>query len=122
MGATVIPGGTRSLAILILAFAVLAIGQGPVRATVRSICDDVVCEEISHSGGTVDRWRGQVYAGTSWQCETAYFWVNGGVIDSAQVCGSGWVSAYANTPYNLSSGSRLCVSFANEPGYPCITL
>ena len=122
MGVSQSRNWVRPLAAMVLVLTLLVAGQGPASAAVRSLCAGVVCQEVTHTGGTVTQWQGFVHVGATPQCVTARFWVNGGIIDTASACGSGWVYAHADTPYYLSSGDRLCVSFSGKSGYPCITM
>lgn len=110
------------LAAMFVGLVLLVAGQGPASAAVQSICSGSVCEEVVHTGGTVTQWEGIVHVGATSQCVTARFWVNGGVIDTASACGTGWVYPQADTPYYLSAGDRLCVTVSGKSGYPCVTL
>lgn len=111
------------LVLVLAAIAVsLVIGSSPAFAGTKSTCNGAVCEEVTYSGGTVTQWKSTVYPGSGYNCRTARFWVNDALVYSKYVCGTGTLYAYADTPYYFSSGSKVCSSWVNEPGYPCITL
>lgn len=110
-----------ALIVLVLAASVVAVPR-PAHAATKSTCNGAVCEEVVYSGSTVSSWKTTVYPGSGYHCRTARFWVNGGVIASKYVCGTGGLYAYANTPYSLPAGSQLCASWVNEWGYACVTI
>lgn len=110
-----------SLLFVVLVASIIALPQ-PADAATKSTCNGAVCEEVVYSGTTVTSWKTTVYPGSGYNCRTARFWVNGGVIYSKSVCGTGGLYAYANTPYTLPSGSQLCASWVDEWGYACVTI
>lgn len=112
----------RLAATLSLLFASLVVAPDAAHAATKSTCNGAVCEEVVYSGTTVSSWKTTVYPGSGYNCRTARFWVNGGVIASKYVCGTGGLYAYANTPYSLPAGSQLCASWVNEWGYACVTI
>lgn len=107
---------------ILMAVLALLLTAGPADAASKSTCNGAVCEEVIHTGSTVTSWKTTVYPGSGYNCRTARFWVNDGLIASKQVCGTGGLVAYANTPYTLAAGSKLCASWANESGYACVTI
>ena len=115
-------GPVRLLVVALLLVGGTVLPQAPAEAATQSTCNGAVCTEVTSSSGVVTAWRTTVYPGSGYNCETARFWVNGGIIDTDQACGTGVVTAYASTPYYLSAGSRLCTSFVGQSGYACITL
>lgn len=113
----------RTVAIaIILILAVLVAGQTRADAATKSSCNGAVCEQVTHSAGTVSHWFATVHPGSGYHCRTARFRVNGATIGGDQACGYGTLEAYANTPYYLSSGDRLCAYFEGESGYACVTI
>lgn len=118
--------GMRSIRLLVVALiaalAILTAAPTPAVAAQRGDCDGWVCEWVTFSGGTVTQWKASVTPSGGYQCQTVRFYVNGAVINFQNVCGDGQLMAYANTPYYLSPGDRLCAAYVNFSGHACVTL
>lgn len=112
----------RLLVVMGLMLAWTAAGQATAAAAQRGDCNGKVCEWATSIGGTVTEWKASATPSGGYQCQTVRFYVNGGIINVQSVCGDGQLMAYADTPYYLSHGDRLCAAYVNFPGYACVTI
>lgn len=115
-------GTLRVLVLTTLLVGLIAVGQSPAQAATRSDCNGAVCEEVTFSGSTVTDWFASANPGLGYHCGTARFFVNGSLYSQEYVCGSGWLTADANTPLYNAAGKRLCAAFSGQSGYACVTI
>ena len=113
---------SRLTLLVVVASFLLAMNAQPASATVDTNCSGSVCEEVVYSGSTATSWKATVFPGGGWHCETARFFINGGLYNSKTVCGNGLLTAYANTPLGIGSGWSMCASWVGFSGYACVTV
>lgn len=108
-----------------LALVAVAASAPPATAQVSTMgaqgCNGSVCIDVDGSGLTVTNWR-TTAAWSGYKCETAYFWRNSGVIRTQSGCGTNGASANWSSPGNFSDGDKLCNTWSDVSGKPCITI
>lgn len=112
----------RLVSIVAAVVMLLGLAATPSDAASPSTCNWDVCEQITHSGGSMSSWRATVYPGSGFHCRTARFYINGGLYNSKSSCGYGSLTAYASMPVAAIPGNTYCAAWVSETGYACITL